>query len=274
MINPADCVHDEPMGTDQYRHVESRAWSMHGVSAHLRRWEVLQEAVREEWVPADPASEWLLKGRYTGRRKWLRGSYRSAVAHGYGDAFADEPAWERRAPYGDYWAADAGRQPGRRRGWWQLPTPELFATLPRDPHLLLQRLRADSPGHRTPRRRRVLRFPRYVGPWTYALDALSSGLVPADLRAGVYRALQLLPQVRMAEDAATLDGAAAVALILDLSPVRHEVFVDPVDGQYVGKRETVTAWNPVSQVRPGTIVADEVVRASIVDGIDTPIRAA
>lgn len=273
MIDPGECVRDEPLDAAQHRRVLTTAWAMGGVSGHLRQWQVLREVVREEWVPADQSREWLLRGRYTGRRRWLRGSARSAIAPGFGESFVDEPAWERRAPYGDYWATDEGRRPEPRQGCWQLPTPEFFAALPRSPELLLKRLRDDSPVHPITIRRRILRSPRYDGPWTYATDALSSGFVPADLRAALYRTLQRKTDVRVMENVAASAGTCAIALVLDLTPVRHELFIDPADGSYLGKRETVTAWNPTFQVRPGTVIGEEVLVTSVVDdGI--PSRAA
>lgn len=277
VIDPVECARDEALRSDQYRHLVRHGWGMHAVSTHLRSWRAMEEPVSEEWVPADPARDWLLRRRFTGRRRWLRGSYRSAVAHGFGEGFIDNPPLELRARYGDYHAVEHGREPEPGHGWqggWQIPTPEFFTTLPRDPHRLLERLRADSPSHITPRFRRYLRYPGYVGPWVYALDALSRGIVPADLRAALYRTLRLLPEVRVDYGGTNLDGAGPIALILDLSPLRHEMFLDPDNGHNIGGRETVVAWNPVFQVRPGTVIGDSAVRTAIVDDIDLPGKRA
>ena len=40
MIDPADCVHDEPVRSDQYRHRVRHDWAMGGVSTHVRSWQV------------------------------------------------------------------------------------------------------------------------------------------------------------------------------------------------------------------------------------------
>ncbi|MDQ2851048.1 MAG: hypothetical protein M3Y49_09990 [Actinomycetota bacterium] len=231
----------------------------------------MHESVSEEWVPVNPGRDWVLRTRGTGGRRWLRGSYRNAAADGFGDAFVDEPPREFRARHGDYYALQQGRQPDPGHGWpvrWQVPTPDFLAALRRDPDLLLQRLRADSPSHPVPRPRRLPRYPVYNGAWKYALDALRCALVPADVRAALYRALQLLPDVRVVDTATNLDGAAAIALVLEVSPVRHELLVDPGNGRYLGARETVRAWNPDFRVRPGTIIRDTAVRTTVVDDID------
>lgn len=271
--DPSDCVHDAELRADQYRHHVTHRWGTGRVSTRLRIWCVQQESVSEEWIPADPAREWVLRNRTTGQRRFLRGSYRSAVVRGLEDSFLDTPPQELRARHGDYYAADEGREPEPghgRHGTWQSPTPEFFASLPRDPRDLLERLRADSPRHSRPAHRRLLRYPIYVGPWVYALDALRGGLVPADLRAALYRALRMLPAVSLNSQASTLDGARAIALTLDVSPSRHEMLVDPCDGTYIGERHTVIARNPAYPVRPGTTIKDVAVRRQIVNDVRTP----
>lgn len=133
MIDPADRVRDQRLSEGQYRHITELAWSSCDVSTRLRDWKVLRESVREQWVPADVTSEWVLRGRYTGRRRWLRGSQRSAIARGFGGSLVDDPDWEYRAAYGDYSAAEQDREAAPRDGCWQLPSPEFLAELPRDP---------------------------------------------------------------------------------------------------------------------------------------------
>src|SRR6266536_2371760 len=93
------------------------------------------------------------------------------------------PTGRWRAPHGNFFAADAGQEPGPQQGCWQVPTPDFFAALPRGARRLHDRLRTDSPADR----------PGYTGVLTYAIYALQTGLVPADLRAALYRALLLLP---------------------------------------------------------------------------------
>ncbi|MGH3436956.1 MAG: hypothetical protein ACRDRN_10880 [Sciscionella sp.] len=113
----------------------------------------------------------------------------------------------------------------------------------------------------------------YVGPWVYALDALRTGLVPADLRKGLYRALQQLPGVRPAASATNLEGAPALALVLELSPIRQEMLTDPRTGHYIGERQTEAGSHLALRHEPMPIT-DRAVRRAIVDHIGPPGEAA
>jgi hypothetical protein len=79
--------------------------------------------------------------------------------------------------------------------------------------------------------------PGYTGVLTYAVDALSTWLVPADLRAALYRAL-LLPAITMTETAA--DGRHCVSLVLDDGARRTDLLIDSANGQFAGLRRTLT----------------------------------
>jgi hypothetical protein len=73
-------------------------------------------------------------------------------------------------------------------------------------------------------------------------DLLRSGLVPADLRAGLYDALALIPGVTASEHA-NLDGKAGVA-IGRTEPLRGglraEIIIDPNTGLVIGERGVMT----------------------------------
>lgn len=114
-----------------------------------KRYAYPAEHVLQLWVPADPARDWLLDRRTTGARVWLSGTEEQAAADGFGT----EAHWPT--------------------GRWQTPNTEFLAGVTRDPRLLYERLRRDSPERSG-----------YHGPFTYAADVLRSGLVPPDLRAG------------------------------------------------------------------------------------------
>ncbi len=120
------------------------------------------------------------------------GHRRHGIAQAPGQARGPPTRWMSRLLPGDLGyvtgsdriQAAALRQ--RASGCWQVPTADFLAALPRDARQLYDRLRADSPADRH----------RYTGVLTYAIDALQTGLVPADLRAAVYRALLLRPPSR------------------------------------------------------------------------------
>ena len=64
---------------------------------------------------------------------------------------------------------------------WQVPTPAWLAALPRDTDALRARMYADAAGHGPSTDAEVL---------VIAADVMRSGLVPADLRAAVFRVLR------------------------------------------------------------------------------------
>jgi hypothetical protein len=256
MIDFAAVVTDEPVGSGQYRYIATHAWSMASFGTATRIYGAyLGEHLMREWVPVDPRQDWLLERENTDRRQWLVGSAEQAVADGF-ELRDGWPSGRWRAPYGDFYAADAHREPGPRPGWWQVPTPEFLVGLPRDPQRLHQRLSTDSRDDR----------PGYTGVLVYALDALRTGLVPADLRAALYRALLMLPGMTIVESAQNLDGVPAVALVHDDGTRRTEVFIDPANGHFIGERDTVTS-NTDRGLKAGTVTKHTAVRTATADAI-------
>jgi hypothetical protein len=75
------------------------------------------------------------------------------------------------------------------------------------------------------------------------VQVLGSGLVPADLRAGLYGALTLIPGVTSTADVANLDGMTGTAIgrteVLRAG-LRHEIIIDPNTGLVIGEREIST----------------------------------
>ncbi|HEX7658073.1 MAG TPA: hypothetical protein VF444_01230 [Pseudonocardiaceae bacterium] len=254
MINLPFSVSDDPLGANQYRYLREHAWLMVSFDNNQRFYRYLSECLDQQWIPAiDLGRDWSLERSQSGRRIWLIGSQKAAIADGF-DVTDRRPVGRWRAPYGDYFAAAKGQPPSHRDGNWQRPTFAFLDQLPRDPHKLLERLQTSSPPDR----------PSYLGPATYALDALRSGLVPAELRAALYRALLLLPQVTAVDSVANPDGAASYALVVDHQPTRTEIFIDQNNGQYSGERTTVTANNPAG-LEIGTVLGT---RATIIRAVD------
>lgn len=253
MIDPAAVAVDEPLGPGQCRYVLTRAWW----TGHLQRsghdFSCFAENVIQVWVPADEREEWLLDRRQTGRRIWLEGTAEQLARAG-GGLLGSWPAGRWQAPYGDFFAAESGEQPGPREDGWQFPGSHFLAALPRDPQMLYERLRADSPDDR----------PGYVGPFVYAADALRTGRVPADLRAALYRALLLLPGVEIIE-ADDQEGTRHISLAADDGVRRNEIFISSADGQFAGERATLTG--DVRSLTAGTITTDTAVRVAIVDAL-------
>jgi hypothetical protein len=234
---------DQPLRPGQYRYLTSRTWGLS--TSHLvgddgtltdMGLSYLREDVRELWVPADPKEECLLRQGPTGKYKWVVGDDEKARESG-----VDLPRPETsdlRVPCGDF-----------DGGGWQQPSTEFLASLPRDPGQLYDRLRRDSTGHGGNLNQEML---------TYATDALSTGLVPADLRAALYRALAKVPGLEITEKVANLDGRTGTAYGISADGVRRDVIIDPATGDFIGGREidqdgvsgapagTVTSYSSVS----------------------------
>lgn len=268
MLDPAIAVSDRPVAQHQYRYVETHAWWLGTFGPHQH----LSEHRLRQWIPARPECPWVLERELTGAQTWLTGSAEEAVADGF-DLRSIAPVGRFSAPYGEFdtdlgadlddedlgstlhgqfhsaLCAPAPRPP--RRGSWQSPTTEFLQRLPRDPQVLLDRLREDNPGS-------------WFGPFNAAVTALRTTLVPAELRAAFYRALVALPGVSIDEDVANVDGHASVAIVHDAGRTRTELMVDPVDGQFAGERDTLRADSRCG-LRAGTVISSTAVRTAVVD---------
>jgi hypothetical protein len=216
---------DPTVGPGQYLYIATHAWWR----AEGGRFSYLEENLIETWVPSDRAREWLERRKVTGRRQWLAGNEKDARAAGV----LDEPAWpdgDRRATCGDFYDTPDGSQArpcAARPGGWQQPTAVFLAGLPRDPAALYARLRADTKGHGRDPDAEVL---------VYAADALRTGLVPADVRAALYRALAHLPGLKIVDHQANLDGRQGVALGMHDGGGTQQIIIDPATGQFIGER--------------------------------------
>lgn len=72
------------------------------------------------------------------------------------------------------------------------------------------------------------------------VDLLRSGLVPADLRAGLYEALALIPGVNTTDSVENLDGKVGVAIGRTewlRGGSRQEIIIDPATGLVIGERQ-------------------------------------
>jgi hypothetical protein len=97
---------------------------------------------------------------------------------------------------------------------------------------------------------------------------LQAGLVPADLRAALYRALLLLPTVTMAEtadDKASKRQGPGVSLVLDDGTLRTEILIVPANGQFAGLRRTLA--RDAGGLKAGTLTESSDVTMAVVDAI-------
>jgi hypothetical protein len=232
----------EAVPPDHYRYVVTRHWGARVGSTDEARREsdlrVLVETVYEEWVPADPRQQRCTAHiTTTGNREWLEGTAELGQENGFNDLLPKPEVREFTRPCDQ----DSDK-------FWGAPTPELLASLPREPSQLNDRLR-DDPG-----RTHV----RHLGPnltlFQNVAVLLAQGTLPADLRVALLRVLAMTPGLEVTEQVATLNGVKGTAFGVTEGGWRQEVVIDPATGEYVGERLTLMAGYqgpPVLEVVPG-----------------------
>jgi hypothetical protein len=238
---------DVPIGPGQYRYVATHAWWM----SMSNKYAYLAENLLETWIPAYEGQDWLQRRTVTGARKWVVGTESAARADGF---LTDAPGGlesESRAPCGD-WSAQ-GREPCTTKGNWQVPDAGFLASLPRDPDRLYDRLHTDVGDRGT------------AHVVTYVADVLRSGLVPADLRAALYRALAKVPGLQITEEFANLDGQKGTAYGISEAGTRHDVIIDPTTGQFIGEREITEKG--FEKIPAGTVTEYTSMTTAVVNGM-------
>ncbi|WP_378031213.1 CU044_5270 family protein [Actinoplanes sp. GCM10030250] len=237
---------DEPVPPGKYRYIAT-----HAVNVGLAPPAAVLFGTRDEmWVPADPAGVWFQLRTDTGERTRLSGTDRQVEDAGL-ETVRSQP--ERLSgACGEFHPGQGGRCGAQ--GNWQQPTGMFVAALPRDPGALFERLRADTEGHGQDPDQEVL---------VYAADALRSGMLPAVVRAALYRALAYLPTLEITERRATLDGHTGTALGISAAGQRKEIVVDPVTGSFVGERTRLT--EAMDGMAAGTVIGSSTVRYAVVD---------
>jgi hypothetical protein len=240
---------DQPLAPGQYRYIATHAWWM----TSAPEFSYLEENLLETWVPADQKQDWLLRRGVTGAREWVVGSEEKALAEGYPINEDGGSDGERKAPCGDWYAKDEGKKPCSQPGSWQTPNAEFLAALPRDPDELYDRLLTDVGD----------RGETHIV--TYVADVLRSGLVPADLRAALYRALAKVPGLEITEQVANLNGQKGTSYGILEDGTRADLIIDPATGQFIGEREV--AVDGFESIPAGTVMEYTSVTTAVVDGM-------
>lgn len=148
--------------------------------------------------------------------------------------------------------------PADEPGSWSSPNARFLAGLPRDPVGLLLRLESDSAGQGKSVHGEV---------FVTVADALRSGLVPADLRAALFRVLADLPGVVVAADAdAGLGGRVGTSFAYtENDGMRQEIVVDVATGDLLGERSVAITGGDA--VPAGTVVEAVSVTRELVDSV-------
>lgn len=96
-------------------------------------------------------------------------------------------------------------------------------------------------------------------------DGLRTGVVPADLRAALYKAAALIPGVTVGDKQATVDGRTGIAVGIP-SPgggSRRDIIIDPASGLVIGEQDVLLKDYPGAPA--GTVSTWTSVKTSVVD---------
>ncbi|HEU4899799.1 MAG TPA: CU044_5270 family protein [Actinomycetota bacterium] len=235
---------DPVIGPAQYLKVTSRGVHMSVTElADRRRAHYYESDLMEIWIPGDPSRPWVLRRTTEPYRFPSAADERALRAAG---ALSSRRVELLRARDGAFY--------GPVQGSWQTPTRQFLAELPHDPDRLLRRVYRDSTGQGPSPDGEAL---------VYVADVLRSGIVPADLRAALFRAATRIPGVGVVENRANLDGRRGVAVGRDEPEdgTRQEIIFDPDSGEVIGEREV----NVSAAELPKGMLSSTSVRTRVVD---------
>lgn len=203
----------------QYLRIKStNVWGTYTTDQDGSQYRWLDTEKSDMYIPADRSAEWV----------WQRSG---RVPTTFFDAKSKDYVLKQNIqPYPELLRARNGAFYGSS-GWWDATD---LSKLPRDPHRLLNSIYKQTLGTGQSVDGAALGF---------IADLLRSGVVPADLRAALYKAAAMIPGVTVTEGQANLDGRTGVAIgRLEEGPAksRQELIIDPGTGMLIGERSVLT----------------------------------
>lgn len=201
----------------QYLRIKStNVWSTETVTQDGQSYQWLDTEKMDMYIPADRTAEWV----------WQRSGRIPTV---FFDARAEAYVRDQNVqPHPELLRASKGEFYGQPGGIYT----EDMSSLPRDPHRLLNSIYKRTLGKGQSVDGEALVF---------IADLLRTGIVPADLRAALYKAAAMIPGVTVMEGQANLEGRTGVAIGRDEGTFsRQEIIIDPQTGQLIGERQVVT----------------------------------
>jgi hypothetical protein len=239
---------DPVVGPGQYLKIDTTAVYAAGVAlgdpgTGGRSVEWLDKSSDHLYVPANHAGEWIWKREAHIPTTFFSEEAKEAATK-YQQSQSDNPLRTGellRAPGGNFYGEP-------RLLFAGLPLEEGVKNLPRDPQALLDAIRQRG---------------KQGSPEAETLEsiaaALRTGVVPADLRAALYKAAALIPGVTVVDSEANLDDRVGTAIGIE-NPnreTRTDIIIDPSTGLLIGERVvtlkagktfpagTATAWTSV-----------------------------
>jgi hypothetical protein len=239
---------DPVVGPGQYLKIDTTAVSAAGVllgdpGGDRRTVEWLDKSSDHLYVPADQTAEWIWN-----REARIPTTFFSedakAEATKYQQSQAGDPV-----RMGELLRAPGGNFYGEQRLLFAgMPLAEGVKSLPRDPQALLDIIRQRGKQGRPE-----------AETLEAIAEALRTGVVPADLRAALYKAAALIPGVTVVDRQANLDGKTGPAIGIEHPnrKTRTDIIIDPATGLLIGERVvtltaretfpagTATAWTSI-----------------------------
>lgn len=229
-----------------YRYINIDGW-VHGAT-DSDQFGYLEQTRRQIWVPADWHDTWLERDSTTGQRKPVYAPGATATKPVRNVPARTDP--EMKGPCADYFINMCTTD-----GSWQTPTQGWIAGLPTNGADMYNRLYDDSRGHGQSQQSEML---------VQATDALRTGLLPASVRATLYRAMAQIGGVEIGDAAVNLNGRVGTGFTVTGPALRDETIIDPTTGEFIGTRTTTLGHDAVTKNPAGAVISYTAVDTQIV----------
>lgn len=235
---------DPIVGPDQYLRIDStNVWMTTSSDefGNTRSW--LDTETSSMYIPADRDGEWVWE-----RSARVPTTFFDEETEAY--ALATQPTDEGTVLRGEGGGFYGPPSEG------VAPSEDYLNSMPRDPHQLLNRIYKKTIGQGQSVDGQALVF---------IADLLRTGLVPADLRAALYKAAALIPGVTITEEQANLAGRTGVAIgrVEESSNIRQDIIIDTRTGLLIGEREVTL--EPLDGIPAGTAITLTSIETSVSD---------
>lgn len=250
---------DPKVGPGQYLYVKDVAQSLAVYGGDSGPLGLRITGQTEKWVPYDQSGTWVQHYEQVGKPKWVIGTRAQIAKRGAKlerELTGSHPPSWAEAICGDFYHAMNGGTPRCVDGneVRKQPNTQLLKQVPRDPKAYLRWAAGGATAHPDDVEREAMQTSSML---------LSSGVIPAALRATIYRALATLPDLKVTERVANFNGKRGTALGLDSVDRRQELIIDPDTGQYLGARSSALAGNDV--LPSGTVDYFDALTVAVVD---------
>lgn len=233
---------DPVVGPGQYLKVDTEAVFMGQVqNADWENFAYLETQNLQMYVPADRSDEWVLVTEPRAAIKVFGEGFEEEAQESALAGFEEEEI--SRAPYGGFYNS-------KPRDW-------RLDELPHDPQRLLNYVYRVTAGHGVSADGQAFDF---------ISTTLRTGVVPAELRAALYRAVAGIPGVEITDEAATLNGRTGVAFGREEKDgFLHEIIIDPDTGLLIGERIVQLVDSKFVPVYAGEVVGWTALTTTVVD---------